>query len=244
MDGVADWEPIGTEEAPFTGGFYGNGYVIRNLSIEKSGNDYVGLFGYAQTAVIDQAGLQNAWIRGGNHVGGIAGYAVDTFIDQSFVKGAVSGGENVGSLAGYLEATSKAMISDSYAACDLEGETAVGGIVGTLGINASIEYTYAAGRVEGRSDIGGIVGRNLDSSHDNVVGSYWDVDTGPSTSAGGEGQPASYLKWKETFPGWDFDDVWGVDEGITRPYLRWEDKSTPQEETASTTCFIGTVLKW
>jgi hypothetical protein len=26
----------------------------------------------------------------------------------------------------------------------------------------------------------------------------------------------------ETFEGWDFTSVWGIDEGVSYPYLRWE----------------------
>ena len=39
-----NWEPIGTEEAPFIGSFEGNGYFIENLHVDTE-NDYAGLFG-------------------------------------------------------------------------------------------------------------------------------------------------------------------------------------------------------
>ena len=34
--GGADWTPIGTASAPFTGSLHGNGYAIRNLSCTNS----------------------------------------------------------------------------------------------------------------------------------------------------------------------------------------------------------------
>ncbi|MCL2253044.1 MAG: hypothetical protein FWC09_01245, partial [Lachnospiraceae bacterium] len=40
-----NWNPIGTNAAPFFGVFDGNNYTISNLNINLSTRDYVGLFG-------------------------------------------------------------------------------------------------------------------------------------------------------------------------------------------------------
>src|SRR5689334_2981852 len=47
----ANFIPIGTGAAPFTGRFYGHGHVIRNLTITSS-RELLGLFGYTDQAVI------------------------------------------------------------------------------------------------------------------------------------------------------------------------------------------------
>lgn len=56
------WTPIGTENNPFTGKFYGNGYKLSNLIItdpSNEGNNYIGFFGYAKDAIISGMKLDN-----------------------------------------------------------------------------------------------------------------------------------------------------------------------------------------
>ncbi len=57
---IANFIPIGDANNPFTGQFYGNGHVIRNLTINNTTAPYVGLFGIVTKGVIDDVGLVNA----------------------------------------------------------------------------------------------------------------------------------------------------------------------------------------
>lgn len=52
------WNPIGTEDTPFTGEFDGNGYIIKDLRI-ASNNHVVGFFGYAENAKVENITLEN-----------------------------------------------------------------------------------------------------------------------------------------------------------------------------------------
>lgn len=45
-----EWLPIGTENAPFTGSYNGNGYEINGLTMKDSDAKLAGLFGYAKGA--------------------------------------------------------------------------------------------------------------------------------------------------------------------------------------------------
>ncbi len=243
-------EPIGTSNDPFTGVFDGNGHVIKNLFVD--GGDFIdtGMFGYARDAEIRNTAIENVDVKGGDNVGGLVGYAVDTIIEQSFVTGFVSGRENVGGLLGFLvKEVSETMVLNSYADCDVVGISSVGGLVGKLGSMARIENAYAVGSMTGDNDVGGLVGQNGNESHANVINSYWDTDIGPSTSKGGTGKTTVLMRRKNTFVDWNFDDVWGIREDETYPYLQlWpaQGGGTGSESSrgyeSSLGCFINTLI--
>ena len=78
----AEWTPIGTSDAPFTGTFDGNGATISGLSVTKCTDGAAGLFGYVGT----QGKIRNLRVAGAvdvdatgsannlAYVGGIVGY--------------------------------------------------------------------------------------------------------------------------------------------------------------------------
>ena len=67
------WTPIGTENHPFVGTFNGNGYVIKNMTIDGNvvSQEYAGLFGYVVDSTILNIGLENLVIRNVDYAGGI-----------------------------------------------------------------------------------------------------------------------------------------------------------------------------
>ena len=73
------WTPIGSQEYPFKGTFNGNGYVIKNLTINGSVNgnlneetEFGALFGYVEDAVIEKVSLESPIITNVNYAAGIA----------------------------------------------------------------------------------------------------------------------------------------------------------------------------
>lgn len=53
-----------------------------------------------------------------------------------------------------------------------------------------------------------------------VESSYWDTETsGQSESYGGEGKITAQMKQRATFDGWNFNNIWGIEGGISYPYL-------------------------
>ena len=75
MKGV-DFEPIGTEETPFTGVFDGDNHTISNLTIQKDANSKnIGLFGVLSKAKVINLNIKDAKISGGSNLGILAGYA-------------------------------------------------------------------------------------------------------------------------------------------------------------------------
>ncbi len=86
-----EWMPIGSPDAPFTGIFDGNGYVIDNLTVTKK-IDNMGFFGAAKGAIIKNVTLENASLVS---LFPIVHYAKDTEIIGCSIN--VEGGTQSGS---------------------------------------------------------------------------------------------------------------------------------------------------
>ena len=100
----AGWSPIGNASNKFSGTFNGAGYKITGLWINRSGTDYVGLFGNADVASISNLGVEIAiaGISGNSYVGGLIGSNSDGTINDCYVVGNIYNGNNfVGGLIGY-----------------------------------------------------------------------------------------------------------------------------------------------
>ena len=83
---------IGTADAPFTGSFDGNGYIISGLTIDNQKN-YQGLFGYNEGEICNVTLSEDCSIKGNNYVGAIAGYnggSIRGCITAAAVEGVLS----------------------------------------------------------------------------------------------------------------------------------------------------------
>ena len=181
----------------FSGGFHGAGHVIRNLFIDDSTDEAVGLFGYVTGATIDSLGLVGAEISGtvmgsapstitgrpslGNGdtvrcqavVGGIAGITdAGTSIQVVFATGSATG-----SPAGGIVGTNGGLTKNVYAACRVSSHGYAGGIAGKN--EGTIAESYASKAVSGGDTVvvgsasygGGIAGVNTGA----VENSYWNL---------------------------------------------------------------------
>ncbi len=91
----------GFQGIQFTGSFDGMGYKIINLTINRSGEEYVGLFGYVNTgATITNATLENVNVTAFDYVGGLIGYKDSAPISNCNITGYVNGSTRVGGLIG------------------------------------------------------------------------------------------------------------------------------------------------
>ena len=119
------WQPIGTEDDPFTGTFDGQGYEIRDLFINRPNEDYVGLFSRVDGGgVIRNLGVVDADVTGYAGVGGLAGSNGGN-VSNSYSTGSLTGDIVVGGLVGANDGN----VSNSYSAGSLTGGLA-GGLVG------------------------------------------------------------------------------------------------------------------
>lgn len=53
-----EWIPIGTEDKPFAGGYNGNGFEIKGLTMTEPDAKVIGFFGYAKDAHIQHLSIQ------------------------------------------------------------------------------------------------------------------------------------------------------------------------------------------
>lgn len=155
-----DWTPIGTAEAPFTGIFDGNGFVINGLKVDTPEADKVGLFGAANGAQISKVGLVNVSLAGKQDVAGIVGNAANgTVVEGCFVSGIINGADHVAGIVGGFgaSATEKSRVKDCFStALIISSLSQAGGIVGTS-YDVDIVNCYFSGICENKSNTGGIV---------------------------------------------------------------------------------------
>ena len=174
-----------------------------------------GLVGYNDMGGYINNCYSTAAVTGYRNVGGLVGsnYINDT-IENCYSSGTVNGNTNIGGLVGNLQGT----IYNSYSRCTVNGSLNVGGLVGA-GSNSNINFCYSTGAVTGNSGAGGLVGK----INGGVANSFWDTEnSGQFTSAGGTGKTTAEMKTLSTFAseGWDFIDIWQIDNGQTYPYFK------------------------
>ncbi len=146
------WQPIGSEDKPFTGTFDGQGFEISDLFVGRLDTGHVGLFGFVgETGVIKNAGVVNAYVVGDWCVGGLVGINWGSVIN-SYSDSTVSGSDQVGGLVG----GNGGSVSNSYSTGIVSGDRHVGGLVGAC--NGPVSNSHFTGSVSGESRIGGLVG--------------------------------------------------------------------------------------
>ncbi|MDF2717769.1 MAG: surface protein containing Ig-like domain-like, partial [Paenibacillus sp.] len=221
------WKPIGSSfSSPFTGKLDGNGYSIRNMTINRPNDNTVGLFGFTDNAALTNIRLTNVQVSGYEYVGAIAGQLTGSTLENSYAIGSVTGYSSVGLLLGYNDFSN---VSNSYAQGQVQinplhgaGGDSYGGLIGysTGNSNGKIERSYSTAAVESGSFSGGLVG--LKEGIAAFTFSYWDTQTSglSASSGGGTGKTTAEMKRKATYAGWDFDNVWGIVEESTYPLHR------------------------
>jgi hypothetical protein len=123
----AGFKPIGTSIAPFIGKIDGKEYKITGLYINRSGENYIGLFGFIGSGgEVRNLGIETCIIIGKNSVGSFVGINYGN-ITSSSSTGTVSGSEDVGGFAGknYSDITS------SSSTGTVSGSKNTGGFVGS-----------------------------------------------------------------------------------------------------------------
>lgn len=154
------FKPIGDATNKFTGRFDGLGFDIFDLNIKRDGTNYVGLFGYAENAIIRNFTLNAGVITGGSNTGAVVGYASGGTIENIVNTADVKGGTNTGGVAGNASGTELSGLINVGTVKGKDGESSanIGGIVGSINGGEITGTTYNLGAVTGTSDVGGIAG--------------------------------------------------------------------------------------
>ncbi|MBQ7661574.1 MAG: hypothetical protein IJS44_05920 [Clostridia bacterium] len=157
--------PIGNATTKFTGTFDGGGHTVRGLSLTGYTTDYVGLFGYAANAEIQNLTVEGQVSSTGSIVGGVVGgvNGASISIQNCTNRCTVNGAASVAGMIGRIDAGSG---SASISGCKNEGAVTgsgnyVGGIIGTSTQNGSsitLEKSMNTAKIKGAKYVGGIVG--------------------------------------------------------------------------------------
>lgn len=232
-DSGAGFNPLFASGATssFNGVLDGQGHVIRNLYINRPGSEYVGLVARSRgdlPGVIMNLGVENCDITGGNRVGAIVG-DLDWSVINCYSTGMISGTDYPGGIAGYMN--SGGTIINCYSNADITvlGRRA-GGLSSANGID-SIAFSYSSGQLSGSTDgVGGFIGRAAnDGDPAKTKANYWDVERSGYENSSPEldlvfatGLSSDDMMKQASFVDWDFTSIWGIAEGKTSPFLKWQ----------------------
>lgn len=109
-DNLIKWVPIGTEANPYSSKFDGGNYMVSGLYFDDSTKSYVGFFGKASNADIDELTVINSVLQGEYYIGGICGAADSTTsITRCANHAVLIGTDKVGGITG-----AGGNINDSY----------------------------------------------------------------------------------------------------------------------------------
>ncbi len=182
LSSITNFDPIGSSSSNFTGSYDGNGYVIKNLTIDRISENRVGLFGSTQNATLNNVWLENIDIRGNRNVGGLLGYSNGgtTLNNCSVVEGNIKADEgNAGGLIGYASYSSGITINNSLViGVDVDAHSYAGGLVGSFyhftTTNNRISNSYVVGGIiAGGFHVGGLIGDGanltIENSYSNAL---------------------------------------------------------------------------
>ena len=180
------WQPIGELEAMFTGSFNGNNKHIKDLYIERSNQNQIGLFGYTNSAEIHHLNLLDVIVTGGENTGGLIGLSKNTKVEQVQVTGTITGTLQTGGVIGFQKGDDSSIKTSKFNGA-VEGENAVGGLVGTnYGV---IETSMANANISGDFLVGGLVGLNQQAYTITLNSSPGSGGTATVTVAYGDSMP-------------------------------------------------------
>lgn len=155
------FEPLGDGDGSFSGTFDGNGYAIKDLTINRPNESQVGLFASIGATTIDNVTLENVTITGGDETGGVAGILFAGEIRYSRVSGVISGDHRVGGIVGDNQGGE---VWYSHASTDVTGSRRAGGVVGQNRDGGIVRSSSATGDISTTfgdgHDVGGLVGGN------------------------------------------------------------------------------------
>ena len=172
LDGIENWEPIGTFDYSFDSNFDGKGFAIQNLKMVDntvaSGYAYLGFFGVTANNVVKNFVIENVTIQSaGQIVAAAIAYPYYTTVSDITVKGdiAIKGGNYTAGVLAYTRlcqnACNLAVVGNegSY----ITGAQVVGGVIADIQMNKGLVANYsnfsAEGvTVSGTKNVGGISG--------------------------------------------------------------------------------------
>ncbi len=154
------FDPLGTSISWFTGSYNGKGYSIDGLSIYRTDQENLALFGRAVGASFDSIVITNISVvcpfgETAFRLGSIVGHGDDVNISNCSSTGFVSGSSGTGGgIAGVLYTS---YIENCSSNCTINSSQ-VGGLIGYVGPFSVIKSCSSDGSVSGNNRVGGLIG--------------------------------------------------------------------------------------
>ncbi len=207
---------------------------LADVVINSLQQNYVGsLAGYSSGLIINCSVTGHSSVKGGTYTGGLVGY-VSGSIKQSYTECSVEGkwgSSAIGGLVGYvttLNSQNVATIEECYTTGNIKGYS-VGGIVGYL-YESKMINCFSTGNAYGSSDRDGLVfGYSnqimncytiSDAGTSNLMNNYFNGDMLARTICSTNLRTTSEMQAAATYVGWDFENIWSIEEGKSYPILR------------------------
>ncbi len=223
---VAGWYRSGG----LIGEAFGSEIYDSSADVEISGHRDVGGLVGRTDSVIRRSWATGTITNDNDRSGGLVGIVVGGgTIEESWADATVSGEDMVGGLAGEVRVSD---VSDAYALGTATGASQVGGVVGFLsrqpcntpGIS-NLRRAYGFGLASGSGLVGGLVGdRNSPGNcpTSTIEASFFNSSTGSPDNGLGTPLSADEFGSPQSFPTWDFGEVWIMESDSSRPRLHWE----------------------
>ncbi|MDR0307159.1 MAG: hypothetical protein LBI42_10025 [Chitinispirillales bacterium] len=196
-----------------------------------------GLIGMIDNQTIVAFSYSDASVIGNHNAGGLVGYSHnESAIRQSYSTGSVNGGK--GYTGGLLGFVFRGIVEECYSTGEViwNPPGQAGGLIGRADTSGSTKNNSVIDRCywdissSGISNSGGGAAKDttiLVARDTTITAGGVTIDTTVSVSidttlyTGEQGRESKFMKIRQTYEGWDFDNVWRIDSAKTTPYFRW-----------------------
>ncbi|TCO69141.1 fibronectin type III domain-containing protein, partial [Marinisporobacter balticus] len=179
-----------------------------------------GLIGLNNAASTIERSYAICNLFGESSIGGLVGSSINLTVTECYGNVNISGSGPLGGLVGSGQYIS---MENCYALGKIENgsNNCIGGLIGFFNYSNNVTNSYAAVHImndDNSYTIGGLVGSNRSI---NIYNSYYDtvVSHIPPRKPTDIAKSTSEMKLRSTYVGWDFDNVWDMDEG-SYPFLK------------------------
>lgn len=232
---IENFSPIGDPDTPFSGSFDGGEYIISNLNVNRSEQDFIGLFGLVEQGEIHQVGLDYASVYGNDHVGALVGLLHDGEVSESYVIAEVTGNKFVGSFAGTIAGT--AQIYQSYGKGEVYATAIAGGFIGSFEDESHVDEAFSSVEIQAEQNTGGFAGRRVNDAI--LTAAYFNYDLANEFQGVWNGSSVGVIRLKDdilmtgsraiiNMGLLDYDEKWNLTDGF--PALNWEVVETKDTE--------------
>lgn len=198
-NGSEGWEPIALSGAAFEG----NGFAIRNLTINRPTAGEQGLFKYiSSNSYVRNLALTDVSIKASHTSAAITALLDESNISWVFVTGKITGADESYALGGLVGSSTNAGISNAFTNVAVNAYRSSGAVIGRVGESSSLSYVLAVGKVS--LSVGDSVGFG-DGSPGNFYNNHFATDVSDlpydkvSDENGSAGALLSELKCSVTY---------------------------------------------